>query len=133
MTPPTDADEGQALVERYLSLCERRDAAAAQSCWSTDAKVVFPGPPGGRVFGSVDEMFASNNGRFRRAAKQLDFSVSGTRLSDGRSVAISTGTLHGETLAGTPFQGIRYLDLFVVEGGRIREQLVWNDLAECGL
>lgn len=132
-SPHPGSDEDRAQVERYLSLCQQRDAAGAQAYWSPDAKVVFPGPSGGLTFGSVEEMFASSNRRFRRAAKQPEFYVTGSRRSDDRPVVISTGTLQGETLTGESFSAVRYVDLFVMENGRIREQLVWNDLAEAGL
>jgi hypothetical protein len=45
----------------------------------------------------------------------------------------SIGTLYGENLAGTPFEGIRYVDVFVIENGLITEQMVWNDLCESGV
>jgi hypothetical protein len=41
--------------------------------------------------------------------------------------------LYGENLAGVAFEGIRYVDVFVIENGLISEQMVWNDLCESGV
>jgi hypothetical protein len=40
------------------------------------------------------------------------------------------GTLHGAWLDGTPFEGNRYVDRYVVRHGLIVEMDVWNDSAE---
>ena len=38
------------------------------------------------------------------------------------------GTLHGEWLDGSRFEGIRFVDLFDLRDGRIWRQQVWNDI-----
>ena len=38
--------------------------------------------------------------------------------------------LYGEWIDGTPFEGNRYVDRFVVKGGQIVKMDVWNDSAE---
>jgi hypothetical protein len=43
------------------------------------------------------------------------------------------GTLYGLNNFGIEFAGVRYIDRFVVEGGLIVSQEVWNDLAESGV
>ncbi len=40
------------------------------------------------------------------------------------------GTLYGEWLDGTPFEGNRYVDRYVVQHGLITQMDVWNDSAE---
>ena len=50
-----------------------------------------------------------------------------------RIAVVVTGTLHGENLAGVPFQGVRFIDRYIVRDGRIALQQVWNDLAESGV
>ena len=45
-------------------------------------------------------------------------------------VVYSTGYLYGEWPDGTPFEGNRYVDRFVVEDGKIVKMDVWNDSAE---
>jgi hypothetical protein len=46
------------------------------------------------------------------------------------TVVYSIGTLHGEWPDGTPFEGNRYVDRYVVCGGLITQMEVWNDSAE---
>jgi hypothetical protein len=48
----------------------------------------------------------------------------------GETVVYSIGTLYGEWIDGTPFEGNRYVDRFVVQGGEIVKMDVWNDSAE---
>ena len=43
---------------------------------------------------------------------------------------VNTGTLYGEWPDGTRFEGNRYVDRFVVRGGKIVQMDVWNDSAE---
>jgi hypothetical protein len=31
------------------------------------------------------------------------------------------------------FEGVRYVDVFIIEDGLIVEQMVWNDFAELGV
>jgi hypothetical protein len=40
------------------------------------------------------------------------------------------GTLEGCWLDGTAFSGVRFIDRFLVQGGLLVSQDVWNDLAE---
>ena len=49
---------------------------------------------------------------------------------DGETVVYSTGFLYGAWPDGTPFDGNRYVDRFVVRGGQIVKMDVWNDSAE---
>jgi ketosteroid isomerase-like protein len=50
--------------------------------------------------------------------------------SEGETVVYSTGHLYGEWPDGTPFDGNRYVDRFVVRDGKITKMDVWNDSAE---
>ena len=49
---------------------------------------------------------------------------------DGETVVYSLGTLYGEWPDGTPFEGNRFVDRYVVKTGRITDMDVWNDSAE---
>ena len=53
-------------------------------------------------------------------------------VSNGKNetVVYSIGTLYGEWPDGEPFEGNRYVDRFVVQGGKIVKMDVWNDSAE---
>ncbi len=48
----------------------------------------------------------------------------------GETIVYNTGTLYGEWHDGTTFEGNRYVDRFVVRGGKIVKMDVWNDSAE---
>ena len=50
--------------------------------------------------------------------------------SGGDTVVYSLGTLYGEWPDGTPFEGNRYVDRYVVRNGLITHMDVWNDSAE---
>jgi ketosteroid isomerase-like protein len=49
---------------------------------------------------------------------------------NGETIVYNTGTLFGEWHDGTPFEGNRYVDRFVVRDGKIVRMDVWNDSAE---
>ncbi|MGA1518969.1 MAG: nuclear transport factor 2 family protein, partial [Burkholderiaceae bacterium] len=46
------------------------------------------------------------------------------------TVVYCSGSLHGVWPNGEAFEGIRFIDRFVVQGEQLLEQDVWNDLAE---
>jgi len=46
------------------------------------------------------------------------------------TIVYNLGTLYGEWPDGTPFEGNRYVDRFVVRDGKIVQMDVWNDSAE---
>ena len=53
------------------------------------------------------------------------------RASDADGdIVYSLGTLYGEWPDGTPFEGNRYVDRYVVKDGLIVQVDVWNDSAE---
>ena len=56
--------------------------------------------------------------------------AAGTALGADETVVYSIGTLYGEWPDGTPFEGNRYVDRYVVKAGLITEMDVWNDSAE---
>jgi hypothetical protein len=116
------------VVDAYLQLCEDRDLEAAATFLSPDVRLQFPG---GATYRSLSEMAASAAGAYRWVRKHRDRFAVGSM--DGRTTVTSIGTLYGERLDGTPFDGIRYVDVFVLDGGLIVEQLVWNDLAIAGI
>lgn len=127
MTDPTKAIE---IVDVYLQLCEERRFGEAQAYLTEGARLVFPG---GRVFTDLPSMAKHGAGRFKRLHKQRAEFVTGTRHGDGATICLSSGTLEGQTLEGSSFSGIRYVDMFVIADDLIHEQHVWNDLAERGV
>ena len=116
------------IVRTYLRLMEARDLDAAAGYLADDVEIVFPG---GRTFSSLDEQVASSAGRFRGVTKTFDrFDV---LTGQDRDIVYVFGTLAGEAIDGTAFEGVRFIDRFELVGGRIVGQMVWNDLAESGV
>lgn len=112
------------LVDRYLQCCEDRELDEAQGLLAPGAVLVFPG---GRRHVSLADMARDAAGAYRWVRKHRDRYFQAP-LDDGGTAVTSLGTLYGEDLAGRPFDGVRYVDVFVVRDGRISEQHVYNDL-----
>ncbi|MEU0482299.1 nuclear transport factor 2 family protein [Streptosporangium sp. NPDC006013] len=115
------------LVDHYLQLCEDRDLDEAARLLAPGVRLVFPGD---LVFTSLSEMVAGAGGRYLWVRKNRERYFEGD--GDDAVVVTSLGTLYGEDLAGAPFSGIRYVDVFVIRDGLIAEQHVYNDLSEAG-
>ena len=90
-----------------------------------DLKITFTG---GRKYSHPSETAAFNAGRYKWVKKKMERSdvVPGV----GETIVYNLGTLYGEWPDGTPFEGNRYVDRFVVRGGKIVQMDVWNDSAE---
>jgi hypothetical protein len=115
-------------VTTFLRLVEARDLEAASPYLADDVVITFPG---GRTFSNLDEQVASSSGRYKGVSKvfeRFDVAVDG---SD--TIVYVFGTLQGESLGGTPFSGVRFIDRFVLRDGVIVDQRVWNDMAESGV
>lgn len=120
-------------IDTYLQLCEDRQLDEASDYLADDVQLIFPG---NRTYASLQEMAQASKGRYAWVKKhRTDYSVGERTADDGaiEQVVTSIGTLYGEKLDGTPFEGIRYIDVFTVRDGRIVRQEVWNDLAETGV
>lgn len=116
------------LVQRYLAASEARRLDEARSCLAPGAVLVFPGGQ----YATPSEMAVAAARRYRWVKKVYDAWDVAVR-QDGTTIVISTGTLYGENLHGVPFEGIRYIDRFVVREGKIIRQDVWNDLDASGV
>lgn len=114
------------IVDQYLQLCEDRQVAAAAKYLADGARLEFPG---GALYRSLEELVEAPKA-YRWVRKNRDRYVVGQE--SGRTVVTSMGRLYGERLDGSPFEGIRYVDVFVFDGDHIAEQIVWNDLSEHG-
>lgn len=120
--PPRPATE---VVRTYLDAMERRDLDAAQALTGPGFEMVFPG---GARFDSLAAMVDWSRGRYSRIGKTID-SVDEC-FSPQEAVVIVSGRLHGNWPDERPFTDIRFIDRFVLRGGQIVHQQVWNDLAE---
>src|SRR5688572_10366749 len=100
---------------------ERRDLAKAKSFLAPGFYMVFPG---GKRFDSLEQLVESARGRYRSAKKTYE------KYEFSNNSVYCFGTLHGELLDGTPYSGIRFIDRFTVQDGKLVDQMVWNDMAE---
>lgn len=118
-------NSAQEMIKIYLQLCEERRLDEAMRFLDPMAIIFFPGQ---RVFKSLQEMVQNSATRYRWVKK--DQAESNSCVSEHRTIVISRGHLYGEQIDGTSFNGVRYIDLFIIKDNRILEQHVWNDLPD---
>jgi ketosteroid isomerase-like protein len=119
--PRSDAD----IVRAYLEASMRPDPDAAAKFMKPGTTITFTG---GRVFDHPRGPTGFNASRYAWVKKRMDrFDVC---PGNGETVVYSVGTLYGAWPDGTPFEGNRYVDRFVVKDGLIVAMDVWNDSAE---
>jgi len=123
ITTPTPA----AVVDEYLRLLMIPDPASARRFVAPDLCIRFTG---GRAMRDPGECSAFNATRYRWVKKRIEHTETVAGGNDEATVVYSIGTLHGEWPDGTPFEGNRYVDRYVVRHGRIAQMEVWNDSAE---
>ena len=112
-------------VRGYLDAMEARDLGAARVYLAEDFCMTFPG---GVVMHDLAELVEWSKTRYRNVSKTFETIDTATTLEG--PVVHCSGTLSGEWLDGTSFEGIRFIDRFAFEGGLIADQRVWNDMAE---
>lgn len=123
--PGIPLPDPETLVRDFLQAMADRDLDAAGTYLEDGFHMTFPG---GQRFIRLEELVAWARPRYRRVGKIYEgFDVAPG--ADGVAV-FCYGTLEGEWPDGSAFSGIRFIDRFVVRGGKIAEQQVWNDLAE---
>jgi ketosteroid isomerase-like protein len=122
--PATAAAE---IVETYLRLHMIPDPDAARAYCAPDLEIRFTG---NRVMRDPAEATAFNRSRYKWVKKKFGPThvVAGGTAEE--TVVYQTGTLYGEWPDGTPFEGNRYVDRYVVRHGKIVKMEVWNDSAE---
>jgi hypothetical protein len=124
-TATDETAEAADIVERFLVASMVPDPQTAARYIADDLKITFTG---GRKYSHPRETAAFNGKRYKWVKKKMERSdvVPGT----GETIVYSLGTLYGEWPDGTAFEGNRYVDRFVVRGGKIVQMDVWNDSAE---
>jgi hypothetical protein len=121
----SETEEAADIVEKFLVASMVPDPDTAARYMADNVQITFTG---GRQFTHPRETSAFNAGRYAWVKKKMDrFDVA---PSNGETVVYSVGTLYGEWPDGTAFEGNRYVDRFVVRGGKIVKMDVWNDSAE---
>ncbi len=124
---PEDLPEGspERMVATYLRTMEARDFDTARTMLAPDFEMLFPGA---RRYTKLEDLAAFSKSRYTGTSKTFErFEVAET--PDG-TVVFSIGTLQGKWLDESPYSGIRYIDRFLIRGGKFAEQWVWNDMAE---
>ncbi|NJC12979.1 hypothetical protein F4558_002805 [Micromonospora profundi] len=124
-----DAGTEVQRVLEYLRHTEAGRLDEARAYLSPRVRHTFPG---GREFADLSEWFGWFRARMRRVRKR-DHEIDVCHAANGDLVIYVRGFLEGETTSGHAFDGVRFIDRFVVSAGQIVEQQVWNDLAACGV
>ncbi|MES2599702.1 MAG: nuclear transport factor 2 family protein [Pseudomonadota bacterium] len=120
-----DAAQAADIVERFLVASMIPDPEAAAGFMVADVAITFTG---GRKFQHPREATEFNARRYKWVKKKME--RTDVAPGDSETVVYNTGTLYGEWPDGTPFEGNRYVDCFVVRNGKIVQMDVWNDSAE---
>lgn len=119
------------VVDEFLRLVMIPDPESARRYTAPGLRIRFTG---GRPMGDPAETTAFNKARYQWVKKRIERTETVTSSSPsgapGDSVVYSLGTLYGQWPDGTPFEGNRYVDRYVVREGLIVEMDVWNDSAE---
>lgn len=115
------------IVDTYLRTIMIPDPVAARQYVAPDMRIRFTG---GREMKDPTECTAFNRGRYARVQKRYERYEVVAGASPEEAVVYSLGTLFGEWPDGTPFEGNRYVDRYVLRNGRIVQMDVWNDSAE---
>ena len=123
MSPSTPA----AIVDEYLRLLMIPDPAAASQFIAPGLRIRFTG---GRAMQAPAECAAFNATRYQWVKKKVEATETVAGGTPEHTVVYSLGTLYGEWPDGTPFEGNRYVDRYVVRQGLIVQMDVWNDSAE---
>ena len=123
MSPSTPA----AIVDEYLRLLMIPDPAAASQFIAPGLHIRFTG---GRAMQAPTECAAFNATRYQWVKKKVEATETVAGGTPEHTVVYSLGTLYGVWPDGTPFEGNRYVDRYVVRQGLITQMDVWNDSAE---
>ena len=123
---PTDETSRAAdIVERFLVASMVPDPETAAQYIAADLQITFTG---GRRYDHPRETAAFNARRYKWVKKRME--RTDVVAGHGETIVYNLGTLYGEWPDGTPFEGNRYVDRFVVRGDKIVQMDVWNDSAE---
>ena len=123
--PTDETAEAADIVEKFLEASMVPDPETAARYIAADLAITFTG---GRKYSHPRETAGFNAKRYRWVKKKM--MRTDVVAASGETIVYNTGTLYGEWPDGTPFEGNRYVDRFVVRNGKIVQMDVWNDSAE---
>ncbi|NSL53915.1 nuclear transport factor 2 family protein [Uliginosibacterium aquaticum] len=115
------------LVEEFLRIIMIPDPEGARAFTAPDMRIRFTG---GRDMKEPADCSAFNAGRYAWVKKRFERTDVVAGATAEEAIVYNIGTLYGAWPDGTPFEGNRYVDRYVVSQGKIVEMQVWNDSAE---
>ena len=124
---PTTTGSPADIVNDYLRLLMIPDPAAARAFVSPELQIRFTG---GRAMTDPAQCAAFNASRYKWVKKRIERTETVSGGGAQETVVYSLGTLYGEWPDGSPFEGNRYVDRYVISQGLITQMDVWNDSAE---
>jgi hypothetical protein len=115
------------VVDEYLRLVMIPDPVAASAHVAPQLRIRFTG---NRLMHRPADCTAFNAARYAWVKKRIERTEVVAGGTEAETVVYSLGTLYGAWPDGTPFEGNRYVDRYVVSHGLITQFDVWNDSAE---
>jgi hypothetical protein len=132
--PTNSTQTAGEIVDEFLRLVMIPDPDAARRYTAPGLRIRFTG---NRLMNDPADTTAFNKARYRWVKKRIERTETVARPmgansagSDEGDIVYSLGTLYGEWPDGTPFEGNRYVDRYLVNNGLIVQMDVWNDSAE---
>ncbi len=110
------------IVEAYFEAMQIRDVAAAAQYWGPSVEVIGVGRS---RYTDLTAMVADTAKRYQYVAKhRIDY----LEWSHQEHVhVVSLGSLYGTLVDGTEFDGVAYVDIFVLRNNLISRQEFFND------
>lgn len=112
-------------VQEFNRCINTRDLPGAKALAGTPLTLTFPGD---LVFTDLDTLFAWLGSRF----KQATFAVAHhDAVPDSGVVRIyAQGLMHGALADGFEFAGVRFIDRYWVQDGKIIAKEAWSDMGD---
>lgn len=114
------------IVRQFLHHLGNRDLDNAQQNIASDFVMYFPATG---AMHSFEQLIEWSGTRYRRIEKSID-GMEAMHSGEQATIVYCRGTLSGEWIDGSAFNGVRFIDRFELVDGKITRQEVWNDLGE---
>ena len=125
--PVSSAASAADIVDEFLRVIMIPDPDGARRFVSPELRIRFTG---NRAMSDPAECTAFNRSRYKWVKKRFEATEVVAGATPEHAIVYNRGTLYGEWLDGSAFQGNRYVDRYEVRGGLIVQMDVWNDSAE---
>ena len=122
---PARPDPAQ-IVKDYLAAMEARELDKARAMLGDGFTMTFPGTA---PMGTLGELIEWSKPRYKFVTKTYD-GIDAMQSTGDAAIVYCRGSLQGEYHDDRTFAGIRFIDRFEIEDGKITRQDVWNDMAE---